>query len=67
MAQSLKLRVIAEGVESLEELNFLRAHQCHEAQGYYFSPPVTAHQFTRLLKAGVVEQGRAEPSMRAAS
>ncbi len=67
MAQSLKLRVIAEGVESLQELDFLRAHQCDEAQGYYFSPPVTAHQFMRLLKAGVVEPGRAEQSMRAAS
>ncbi|MEJ0011682.1 MAG: EAL domain-containing protein [Bauldia sp.] len=67
MAQSLKLRVIAEGVESLEELNFLRAHHCNEAQGYYFSPPVTAHQFTRLLKAAVVAQGGANPAMRAAS
>ncbi len=67
MAKSLKLRVIAEGVESLEELNFLRVHLCDEAQGYYFSPPVTAHQFTRLLKAGVVEPGRTNPPMRAAS
>jgi EAL domain-containing protein (putative c-di-GMP-specific phosphodiesterase class I) len=67
MAQSLKLRVIAEGVESLEELNFLRAHHCDEAQGYYYSPPVTAHQFTRLLKAGVVQPGRADLPMRAAS
>ena len=40
MARSLKLRVVAEGVETLEELAFLRAHQCDEAQGYYFSRPV---------------------------
>jgi diguanylate cyclase (GGDEF)-like protein/PAS domain S-box-containing protein len=55
MAQSLKLRVIAEGVETLEELEFLRAHQCDEAQGYYFSRPVLPEQFARLLKTGVPE------------
>lgn len=52
MAQSLKLRVIAEGVEKLEEVTFLRAQECDAAQGYYFSPPVLPHQFARLLKAG---------------
>jgi len=53
MARSLNMRVVAEGVESQEELQFLRAHRCDEAQGYYFSPPVPADQFARLLKAGV--------------
>ncbi len=67
MARSLKLRVVAEGVESFEELDFLRSQHCDEAQGYYFSPPVTADQFMRLLRAGVAEPRRAEPSMRAAS
>ncbi len=52
MARSLKLRVIAEGVETLQQLIFLRAHQCDEGQGYYFSRPVPPAQFTRLLKAG---------------
>jgi EAL domain-containing protein (putative c-di-GMP-specific phosphodiesterase class I) len=52
MARSLKLRVVAEGVETLEELAFLRAHQCDEAQGHYFSPPVLPQQFARLLKTG---------------
>ena len=42
MARGLKLRVIAEGVETLEELAFLRAYRCDEAQGYYFSRPVPA-------------------------
>ena len=37
MGRSLKLRVVAEGVETQEELAFLQAHQCDEAQGYYFS------------------------------
>jgi EAL domain-containing protein (putative c-di-GMP-specific phosphodiesterase class I) len=52
MARSLKLRVIAEGVETLKELNFLRAHQCDEAQGYYSSRPVPAQQFAELLRTG---------------
>jgi diguanylate cyclase (GGDEF)-like protein/PAS domain S-box-containing protein len=49
MGRSLHLRVIAEGVETEEELEFLRAHQCAEAQGYYFSRPVTAEHFAKLL------------------
>jgi diguanylate cyclase (GGDEF)-like protein len=53
MAQSLKLRVIAEGVETLEELEFLRAHCCDAAQGYYFSRPVPAVQFAQLLRNGI--------------
>jgi diguanylate cyclase (GGDEF)-like protein len=53
MARSLKLRVVAEGVENLEELEFLRDHQCDEAQGYYFSRPVPAEQFANLLRAGI--------------
>jgi len=66
MARSLNLRVVAEGVESLEEVRFLRAHQCDEAQGYYFSPPVRPEQFARLLRAGVVDI-RALDAARAAS
>jgi diguanylate cyclase (GGDEF)-like protein/PAS domain S-box-containing protein len=53
MARSLHLRVVAEGVETLAELAFLRAHQCDEAQGYYFSPPVLPQQFARLLETGI--------------
>jgi diguanylate cyclase (GGDEF)-like protein/PAS domain S-box-containing protein len=55
MAQSLNLRVVAEGVETPEQLAFLRAHQCDEAQGYYFSRPVPAYQFASLLKTGICE------------
>ena len=55
MARSLNLRVIAEGVETLQELEFLRAHKCDEAQGYHFSRPVLPEQFARLLKTGVPE------------
>ena len=55
MGRSLKLRVVAEGVETQEELKFLQAHECDEAQGYYFSRPVLPEQFARLLKTGVSE------------
>jgi diguanylate cyclase (GGDEF)-like protein/PAS domain S-box-containing protein len=55
MGRSLKLRVVAEGVETLEELTFLQAHHCDEAQGYYFSRPVMSEQFAKLLKNGIPE------------
>jgi EAL domain-containing protein (putative c-di-GMP-specific phosphodiesterase class I) len=55
MARSLKLRVVAEGVESLRELEFLQAHHCDEAQGYYFGRPVPAAQFAKLLQTGISE------------
>jgi diguanylate cyclase (GGDEF)-like protein len=55
MARGLKLRVIAEGVETLEELAFLRAYRCEEAQGYYFSRPVLPQQFAMLLRNGIPE------------
>jgi EAL domain-containing protein (putative c-di-GMP-specific phosphodiesterase class I) len=50
MGRSLKLRLVAEGVESLEEMKFLRAHDCDEAQGFYFGPPVPAEQFGAMLR-----------------
>jgi diguanylate cyclase (GGDEF)-like protein/PAS domain S-box-containing protein len=49
MGQSLKLRIIAEGVETADDLAFLKAHGCDEAQGFYFSRPVPAEQFALLL------------------
>jgi diguanylate cyclase (GGDEF)-like protein/PAS domain S-box-containing protein len=55
MGRSLKLRVVAEGVETHEELVFLQARLCDEAQGYYFSRPVLPQQFAKLLKNGIPE------------
>ncbi|MEO8754149.1 MAG: EAL domain-containing protein [Casimicrobiaceae bacterium] len=58
MARSLKLRVVAEGVETAEELAFLQAHQCDEAQGYLFSRPVVPQQFAKLLASGIAARER---------
>jgi diguanylate cyclase (GGDEF)-like protein/PAS domain S-box-containing protein len=58
MARGLKLRVVAEGVETQEQMAFLQAHHCEEAQGYYFSRPVPPEQFARLLRTGIPERDR---------
>jgi diguanylate cyclase (GGDEF)-like protein/PAS domain S-box-containing protein len=55
IGNSVHLRVIAEGVESLAQLNFLQREGCGEGQGYYFSRPVGAEQAGKLLEAGVCE------------
>ncbi len=49
MARSLRLHVIAEGVETSEELAFLHEQDCGQAQGFYFSRPVPVSSFVRLL------------------
>jgi EAL domain-containing protein (putative c-di-GMP-specific phosphodiesterase class I) len=49
MARSLRLRVVAEGVETAEQFAFLRSRECDEAQGFYFHPPVTKDEATRLV------------------
>lgn len=49
LAHSLKLRVVAEGVESEGQLNFLRLHGCEEIQGYYFSHPLPAYACALML------------------
>jgi EAL domain-containing protein (putative c-di-GMP-specific phosphodiesterase class I) len=50
MAKSLRLNVIAEGVETGEQLAILRRLQCGYAQGFYFSKPVTAQEAGILLE-----------------
>lgn len=49
MAQQLKLRVVAEGVETLEQLAFLQSHNCDEIQGFYFSRPLNPQDFEKML------------------
>jgi diguanylate cyclase (GGDEF)-like protein/PAS domain S-box-containing protein len=50
MGASLHMLVVAEGIETRQQLSFLQDHACPEGQGYYFSEPVTAAEFGRLLK-----------------
>ncbi|MGD9787236.1 MAG: putative bifunctional diguanylate cyclase/phosphodiesterase [Sulfuricellaceae bacterium] len=52
LGHSLGLRVIAEGVETAAQLALLNANRCDEMQGYYFSKPVDAAAFTKLLDEG---------------
>jgi diguanylate cyclase (GGDEF)-like protein/PAS domain S-box-containing protein len=52
MAHSLKLRVIAEGVETRPQLEYLRRNRCDEIQGYYFSRPLPAGEMGQLVEAG---------------
>ncbi|MBI5612313.1 MAG: EAL domain-containing protein [Gammaproteobacteria bacterium] len=51
MARALDIRVIAEGVETEEQLAFLRARRCHGVQGWYFSKPLPAEDVPALLRA----------------
>ncbi|HLO64182.1 MAG TPA: EAL domain-containing protein [Azonexus sp.] len=51
LAQAFDLSIIAEGVETRGELNFLADHGCDEYQGYFYSRPVNASDFERLLRA----------------
>jgi diguanylate cyclase (GGDEF)-like protein/PAS domain S-box-containing protein len=55
MGKNLKQRVIAEGIETQEQLTFLQAHQCAEGQGYFFSKPLAAVQLAQLLQVGFVK------------
>jgi diguanylate cyclase (GGDEF)-like protein len=52
MAHSLKLKVVAEGVETDSQLAFLAANRCDEMQGYFFSKPLPAEEVTDLLRSG---------------
>ena len=54
MAHSLGVRVIAEGVETEAQLNFLKDYNCDEIQGYYYSKPIPAEDFTKLLKKNTI-------------
>jgi diguanylate cyclase (GGDEF)-like protein/PAS domain S-box-containing protein len=50
MAKSLNIKVIAEGVEDEAQMSFLRAHQCDEIQGYYFSKPLAVDKVAEKLR-----------------
>jgi diguanylate cyclase (GGDEF)-like protein/PAS domain S-box-containing protein len=52
LAHSLKLKVVAEGVETEEQLDLLALHSCDEMQGFYFSRPVAATELEAMLRQG---------------
>ncbi|MBV1921055.1 MAG: EAL domain-containing protein, partial [Pseudomonadales bacterium] len=52
IAHALNLTVIAEGVETEDQLEFLKPLHCEEVQGYYFSRPITASSISELLEKG---------------
>jgi diguanylate cyclase (GGDEF)-like protein len=58
LGHSLKLKVIAEGVEEKAQLDFLKANHCDEAQGYLFSRPVPPHECGLLLAAAKRRSGK---------
>ncbi len=49
LAHTMRLKVVAEGVETAEQLNYLRLHGCDEMQGYYFSRPLAVDDCTQAL------------------
>jgi diguanylate cyclase (GGDEF)-like protein/PAS domain S-box-containing protein len=55
MGDNLHMRVVAEGVETREQLEMLRRHGCHQAQGFYLCRPVSALEFGHLLQQGVTD------------
>ncbi|MGZ5918036.1 MAG: putative bifunctional diguanylate cyclase/phosphodiesterase [Methyloceanibacter sp.] len=62
LAHELGVEVIAEGVETEAQVRFLMAAGCEQAQGYYFSRPVTAERAGILLRAGRIEPTAPQPS-----
>ena len=54
LAHNLNLRVIAEGVETQEQMNYLKTIDCDAMQGYLFSKPLNSDQFLELLKKGII-------------
>jgi EAL domain-containing protein (putative c-di-GMP-specific phosphodiesterase class I) len=64
MAHSLRLKVVAEGVETKEQLDFLDSQLCDEVQGFYYSRPVPAGEFTGLLEKGVYQPSEIPESIK---
>jgi diguanylate cyclase (GGDEF)-like protein/PAS domain S-box-containing protein len=56
LAHSMHLKVIAEGVEKIEQAEFLSLHACEEMQGYLFSPPIPGAEFAKLFEKQIQAQ-----------
>src|SRR4029077_2588526 len=61
LAHSLRLKVVAEGVETADQLKFLQTLGCDQYQGYYFSPAIPAQDFAALVMASVSGDGSLTP------
>jgi EAL domain-containing protein (putative c-di-GMP-specific phosphodiesterase class I) len=53
LGHNLGMRVVAEGVENIRQIEYLRKHDCDELQGYYFGRPMPAAQFEQLIRRGL--------------
>lgn len=54
LAKKLKLDILAEGVESQEQMNFLKTNHCSQAQGYYYCKPLRTNSFEKLLISNIM-------------
>ncbi|WP_448564960.1 EAL domain-containing response regulator [Trichothermofontia sp.] len=61
ISQTLKLKVIAEGVETEEQVQFLQKYGCNAIQGYWYSPPLPTAEFERFLR-NAIQQTDLKPS-----
>ncbi len=66
LAHSLRLKVVAEGVETPEQLAFLRSMGCDQYQGFHFSPPLSATELSALIRRRESTGIRAQPEFVAA-
>jgi EAL domain-containing protein (putative c-di-GMP-specific phosphodiesterase class I) len=63
LGHSLGLRVLAEGVETRDQLDFLRHHGCNEYQGYFFSRPCAVDALTAMLAAPLKSTAAVRPAV----
>ena len=61
MAHSLRLKVVAEGVETIEQLDSLKSMGCDQYQGYHFSPPLSVADFGALMRTRKLDEDAFEP------
>ncbi|MEH6445359.1 MAG: bifunctional diguanylate cyclase/phosphodiesterase [Oceanospirillaceae bacterium] len=58
LANNLNLAITAEGIETIDQLNFIKSTVCDSIQGYYFSKPISANEFRMLLSTSYMQQGQ---------
>ncbi len=53
LAHGLRMKVVAEGIETVEQFNILQSFQCDEVQGYLYSKPLKTEQFESFMSKGI--------------